>query len=208
LNPFVEGLLAGYGIAIPVGGIAVLIVDAALRNGFRRGFFASVGATTADLICAVVVAVAGGVVGELLAPVARPLRVASGLVLVAIGAWGLLRAARRRRDPDTAPARKGEPGDLSTYVQFVGMTLVNPFTVAYFAAFVVGGSAGDLASGRARTLFVTGFTLASFSWNTLLAAFGAVTHRFLSPRAQVLVSAFGNLLVIGLGARMLLPSPA
>jgi arginine exporter protein ArgO len=88
----------------------------------------------------------------------------------------------------------------------VGLTLVNPFTVAYFAAFVLGGSAGDLAGGQARAVFVSGFTLASLSWNALLAAFGAVTHRFLSPRAQVLVSAFGNLLVIGLGAWMLLRS--
>jgi hypothetical protein len=44
------------------------------------------------------------------------------------------------------------------------------------------------------------------SWQTLLAAFGAVTHHYLSARAQVFVSAFGNVLVIGLGARMLLRS--
>lgn len=38
MSPFVQSLPAGYGIAIPVGGIAVLIVDAALRRGFRAGF--------------------------------------------------------------------------------------------------------------------------------------------------------------------------
>jgi hypothetical protein len=40
VSPFIQGVPAGYGIAIPVGGIAVLIVDAALRRGFQRGFFA------------------------------------------------------------------------------------------------------------------------------------------------------------------------
>lgn len=206
MSPFLQGLLAGYGIAIPVGGIAVLIVDAALRRGFRRGVFAASGAATADLVCAVTVAVAGGVVARVLAPAAGALRIASGVMLIAIGAWGLLRAARRRSRSDDVPARPDESTDLRTYLEFVGLTLVNPFTVAYFAAFVLGGSAGDLATGRARTMFVAGFTLASLSWNVLLAAFGAVTHRLLSPRAQVFVSAFGNVLVVGLGARMLLRS--
>ena len=207
MSPFVSGLLAGYGIAIPVGGIAVLIVDAALRGGFRRGFFAAAGAATADLICAVAVALAGGVVADALAPIAGTLRIASGSMLVAIGAWGLYRAAWRRAGSGSVDGRPDESTDLRTYVQFVGVTLVNPFTVAYFAAFVLGGSAGDLASGAARAVFVAGFALASFSWNTLLAAFGAATHRFLSPRAQLLISALGNVLVIGLGARMLLRSP-
>jgi threonine/homoserine/homoserine lactone efflux protein len=208
LSPFVQGLLAGYGIAIPVGGIAVLIVDSALRGGFRRGLFAAAGAATADLLCAIAVAAAGAAVADALAPAAGALRTASGSILIVIGAWGLLRAARRRREPGAAVERADESTLLRTYVQFVGMTLVNPFTVAYFAAFVIGGSAGDLASGGARAVFVAAFTLASLSWNTLLAAFGALTHRFLSPRAQVLMSALGNLLVIGLGARMLLRSSA
>ncbi|HEY6064556.1 MAG TPA: LysE family transporter [Thermoanaerobaculia bacterium] len=206
MSPFLQGLLAGYGIAIPVGGIAVLIVDAALRNGFRRGFFAASGAATADLLCAVAVAAAGGVVADALAPAARSLKLASGSLLVAIGAWGLVRAVRTKRGSDAPAERPDERTDLRTYLEFVGLTLVNPFTVAYFAAFVLGGSAGELAGGRARAVFVAGFTLASLSWNTLLAAFGAATHRFLSPRAQVFVSALGNVLVIGLGARILLRS--
>ena len=32
---FVAGVVAGYGIAIPVGAIAVLIVETGLRRGFR-----------------------------------------------------------------------------------------------------------------------------------------------------------------------------
>ncbi len=40
MTPFVEGLIAGYGIAIPVGAIAILIVEMGLRCGFRVGFMA------------------------------------------------------------------------------------------------------------------------------------------------------------------------
>ena len=201
LKPFLEGLLAGYGIAIPVGGIALLILDTGLRHGFRRGFFAGAGAATADLLGALAVAVAGGIIADLLAPIAGILRVASGLGLVAMGIWGFVRSRRAAR-----PVKIEEPprgGDLRTYVQFIGLTIINPLTVAYFAAFVLGRSADELSRWDARAAFVAGFALASFSWQTLLAAFGAATHRLLPARAQTVVSAIGNLLVAALGVRML-----
>lgn len=47
-----EGVLAGYGIAIPVGAIAVLILDVSLRRGFRVGFMAGAGAAFADFLYA------------------------------------------------------------------------------------------------------------------------------------------------------------
>ena len=202
MKPFVEGLLAGYGISIPVGGIALLILDTGLRFGFRRGFFAAAGAATADFLGALAVAVAGGLIADLLAPISGVLRVASGLGLVAMGLWGFLRSRRAAR-PATAVERSRDGGDLRTYVQFIGLTIINPFTVAYFAAFVLGRGADELSQWDARAAFVAGFALASLSWQTLLAAFGAATHRFLPARIQTLVSAAGNLLVVGLGFRML-----
>jgi hypothetical protein len=36
----IEGMLAGYGIAIPVGAVAILIMNASLQAGFRIGFMA------------------------------------------------------------------------------------------------------------------------------------------------------------------------
>jgi len=52
MTPFWEGVLAGYGIAIPVGAIAVLIVDMGLRRGFGFGLMAGAGAATADFLYA------------------------------------------------------------------------------------------------------------------------------------------------------------
>ncbi|HEX9688763.1 MAG TPA: hypothetical protein VGB47_06815 [Thermoanaerobaculia bacterium] len=89
MKPFLEGLLAGYGIAIPVGGITLLILDVALRNGFRRGFFAGAGAASADFLGALAVAIAGGVIADALALISGVLRTFSGIVLVAMGAYRL-----------------------------------------------------------------------------------------------------------------------
>lgn len=44
MSPFLIGLVAGFGIAIPVGAIAVLIVQVGTRCGFRCAASAGAGA--------------------------------------------------------------------------------------------------------------------------------------------------------------------
>ena len=51
-SSFTAGAIAGYGIAIPVGAISILIVNTSLRCGFGVGFMAGAGAATVDLLYA------------------------------------------------------------------------------------------------------------------------------------------------------------
>ena len=67
MTAFWEGVLAGYGIAIPVGAIAILIVDVGLRRGFDFGFMAGAGAATADFFYASLAALAGEILASGLA---------------------------------------------------------------------------------------------------------------------------------------------
>jgi arginine exporter protein ArgO len=202
LGAFWEGVLAGYGIAIPVGAIAILIVDIGLRRGFSFGFMAGAGAATADLFYASIAAAAGEVLANALEPFATALRITSALVLLALGSYGLWTARRRasRETSDPGEAR----GHLRTFSQFLGLTLLNPLTVAYFSALILGRDAENTITVGERALFVAGAGLASLSWQTLLAGVGAVAHRHMTPRFQVITSVVGNLVVLGLGARILL----
>jgi threonine/homoserine/homoserine lactone efflux protein len=198
---FWEGVLAGYGIAIPVGAIAVLIIETGLRRGFRLGFMAGAGAAAADFLYAGLAAAAGGALAVVLAPLAWWLRLASAFVLFALGGWGLWRIRRARR-------LEGEPvpevrGHGRTFAQFLGLTLLNPMTVAYFSALILGMNTGAVVAAGERIAFVAGAGAASLSWQTLLAGVGSLGHRRLSPRFQVLFSVTGNLVVIGFGARIL-----
>ena len=201
MSAFWEGVLAGYGIAVPVGAIAVLILETALRRGFRIGFAAGAGAATADFLYAALAALAGAALAAQLRPLAGPLRVVGGLVLVGIGAYGLWGANRRTVAPNPGGVR--ELGLGATYRLFVGLTVINPLTVVYFAALILGGSAGSIHTAWSRTVFVLGAGLASLSWQTLLAALGSIAHRHLSPKAQGILSAVGNLIVVALGLRLL-----
>ena len=196
MTAFGVGVLAGYGIAIPVGAIAVLIVQVGMRCGFWCAASAGAGAASADLAYSLLAVTGGAVLASGVESVGRPLRWASAMVLIVIAARGLYDA---RGEP--APVQTTMPGRREyarTYAKFLGLTIINPLTVVYFAAFVLGlGIADDLTAGEGA-LFVAGAFLASLSWQTMLAGLGALARRRLPRRFQVIAAVAGNLVVLAI----------
>lgn len=193
-SSFVAGILAGYGVAIPVGAIAVLIIDTALRRGLVQGLAAGAGAATADGVYAAVAALAGAAVAALIEPVAVELRVVSVVVLVVIAGRGFAGLAGRRSTGTMAQVPERPP--RRTYLTFLGLTIINPMTVIYFAALILGLPALGEGAGE-KAAFVVGAFLASLSWQSLLALGGSIFHRRLPPRLQVVTSLVGNVIVLG-----------
>jgi arginine exporter protein ArgO len=199
----VGGLLAGYGIAIPVGAIAILIVGTGMRCGFLCGASAGAGAATADLLYATVAVTVGAAVARWLEPWSSPIRVGSALVLVAIAAWGLA-GVRRGVQPASTETVVSRGELATTYARFVGLTVINPLTVVYFTSMVLGNSMGRPHGMGAALVFAVGAFTASLSWQLLLAGLGAFGRKGLSPRARVAALVGGNVLILGLALRMVL----
>ncbi|GAA1629236.1 arginine exporter protein ArgO [Actinoplanes couchii] len=143
---FLAGVIAGYGIAVPVGGIGVLIVGLSARISLRVGAAAGLGAATADGIYALVAVVGGAAVASTIAPIADPLKWIGATILLALAiwtAWGAIRGSEitERTERPTTPTR--------AYLGVLGLTLLNPATVIYFAALILGngGTSGDIGGG-------------------------------------------------------------
>ncbi|MFZ0493547.1 MAG: LysE family transporter [Acidimicrobiia bacterium] len=199
MSAFLEGVVAGYGIAVPVGPIAVLIIGIGTKSGFPRAFFAGLGAALADLIYATIAAVAGAAAATALAPYDRPLRLAGGAVLVIIA---VITGGSALRTPSDAVS--GPSTHLRATAGFVSLTLMNPVTLTYFAALVLGSSGGVAATTGGSVLFVTGAFLASLSWQTAVAAVGAIVGHKMSRRARVATGVLGAAVIVALAIRMLL----
>jgi len=204
ITAFLAGVAAGYGIAIPVGAIAILVVETGLRRGFRLAAAAGAGAATADGIYAAVAAVFGAALAGVLAPLAVPLRVVAVVVLVAIAARGLLGLRSAATDLPAAPGPeigRAERGGsaLRTFGAFLGLTLLNPITVTYFAALILGLAATGAGIAE-KAAFVAGAFVASLSWQTLLAAVGALLHRRLAPGLRTGVILLGNAIILAFAA--------
>ena len=235
MQGLLEGLAAGYGIAVPVGAVSILIFTTGMKSGFLRGFAAGAGAATADLVYATAASVAGSALIMVLQPVARFFRLGGGLVLILMAAWGLAQAFRSRkqglerradsrpaaaedategpganesaaaRPPTNEPAAAGPltTGPGGAYIQLLGITLVNPLTVVYFAALILGRDQGGPSLVANRLAFVLGAAFASLSWQTLLAILGSLLHGKLPSRFRTGAVIAGNLVVGVLGARIL-----
>jgi threonine/homoserine/homoserine lactone efflux protein len=195
MDAFLTGVAAGYGIAIPVGAIAVLIMDLGIRRGFWPAFAAGAGTASADFLYAGLAALGGTALAAVVDSIREPLRIVSGVVLAIIGVIGLMRS---RKPPDSTLPDARRADLPRTYARFVALTVVNPTTIVYFAAVVIGlGVAGDLSAGEGA-LFVIGAFLASLSWQTLIASVGAFAGHRLSLRARRVVSVVGNLVIVAI----------
>ena len=195
MDAFITGVVAGYGIAIPVGAIAILIMEAGIRRGFRPAFFAGAGAATADFLYAALAVLGGTALAGVIESFGTPLRIVSGLVLVLIAVIGLGRAMR---PTEPTPAEYPRGGDLArTYGRFLGLTIINPTTVVYFAAVIIGLGVAEGMTAADGAVFVAGAFLASLSWQTLVAAVGALAGRRLRPAWRTALSVLGNLVILG-----------
>lgn len=196
MDPLLLGLLAGYGIAIPVGAIAVLIVQVGVRCGFRCAAAAGAGAATADLAYAVLAVTGGATLSVLVASIQQPLRVASAGILAAIAVAGLRRVRHPR--PSGLAGASSSTGPAGTYARFLGLTIVNPLTVVYFVAIVLGsGLADDLAAVQGL-VFAVGAFLASLSWQSLLAGVGSLARHALPRQLHAGTAVVGHLVVLAM----------
>jgi len=191
LEVVVSGLVTGWAIAIPIGAVGAFLVTLTARTTFRVGAAGALGIATVDGVYAALAVVAGAALSALLAPVATPLRVASGVVLLVIAALTAAHAVttggRARAAAPMRPAR--------AYAVFVGVTAVNPTTVVYFAAVILGNR--HLVSTPAEgVVFVLAAFVASASWQLALAGGGATLGRVATGHRGHLVTGLVSAAVI------------
>lgn len=201
MDAFLTGVVAGYAIAIPVGAIAVLIVEVGVRCGFRCAFFAGAGAASADFMYAGLAVIGGASLAGPVQSVDEQLRIVSAAVLVVIAVVGLRRVGKNQ---ESVVISFPDHGELArTYARFVGLTIINPTTVIYFAAVIVGLGVANEMSASEGVLFTVGAFLASLTWQTLLAGIGAVAGNRLSDRTQTVGVILGNLVILAFAIAIL-----
>ncbi|MEV0121420.1 LysE family transporter [Streptomyces sp. NPDC050703] len=205
----VAGLLAGYGIALPVGGVATHLVALTARTSLRTGACAALGVATADGVYALAAAVGGTSLTRPLEPALPLLRGASVLVLLALAARGAVVAVREYRGRARAAGGKATPaGPARAYAALLGITLLNPATVVYFAALVIGSPATASLTRPEQLVFALAAFAASASWQLLLAGGGALLGRALTGRRGHLLTALASsALITALAAHLLLSAP-
>jgi arginine exporter protein ArgO len=122
-NAALSGLLAGYGIAVPVGAIAVVLISLSARTSVHIGAAAGLGAATVDGTYALIAVAGGGGLARLGRAAADPLHWAAATVLTILAVRTAVIAVRRYR---SRACMAGPAVSLSTplraYTALIGLT--------------------------------------------------------------------------------------
>jgi arginine exporter protein ArgO len=198
----VAGLLAGYGIAMPVGAIAVMIITLSAQTSLRTGLAGAMGTATADGLYALVAVTTGAALAAVLRPVATPMRWLAAGVLLALALKGISDAVRRSRTGDTSQLMQAKCPSRA-YFELLGLTVLNPLTIIYFSALVLGLRDDSWTAMGGLVFFLAAFA-ASASWQAVLAIGGALVGRLLtSDRGRLGTAFIGNGVIVLLAAHLL-----
>ena len=194
----IAGLAAGLAIAMQVGAVSLLLVEAAVVGGPRTGVAAGMGVATADLAFAVVAAVAGAAAGAALAGHEGEIRLFAAIVVAAIAVHGLVAIARER---SAATALPDEPGGRprAEYARFLAITAANPLTIASFAAVA---AALSLDGPAAAVAFAAGVGAASAAWHLALTLVAGHAGRWMTPRVRRALAIGGRVAVLAIAAHL------
>jgi arginine exporter protein ArgO len=200
-DAFLAGLVAGYGVAVPVGAIAILVVSLAARTSLQVGAAAALGVAAADGLYATAAVVGGAALAGVIAPLAAALRWVAAVVLLGLAVHTAVTAVRHHRDPArSARSSSGLATPSRAFAGLLGLTLLNPMTIVYFGALVVGRQAGD-------GLTVSAAFAASASWQLLLAGGGSLIGSVLtSPRGRLVTALASSALILMLATSLLFPA--
>ena len=197
------GLLAGYGIAVPVGAVAAYLVALSARTSLRVGLAAALGVAVVDGGYALAAVLGGAAVAQRLEPVAVPLRWLSVVVLLVLAARTAVAATRayRSREQPTG-LDPTHPSPARACANLAAATALNPATVVYFVA-LVGARAGAPMPPAERVAFAAAAFVASASWQALLAGGGALVGRALTgARARLATALTSSAVIVALALRL------
>jgi arginine exporter protein ArgO len=193
----VAGLLAGYGVAIPVGAIAALIISLTARTSLRVGAAAAMGAATADGIFAAAAVLGGAALARVIEPIGTPLRWVAAAVLVGFAVRTAVVAVRHYRQPAAARSSERLGTPLRAYFGLLGLTLLNPATIVYFGALVLGRQAADDLTTSGELVFVLAVFAASVSWQLVLAGGGSLVGQVLTgPRGRLGTALVSSVVIV------------
>jgi threonine/homoserine/homoserine lactone efflux protein len=160
---FFKGLLLGFVLAMSVGPIALLCISNTISRGTRFGFAVGFGAATADAIYGVVAGFGATLLVTFMSDYDFILKIIGGSFLLYLGVK-IMRSAPSHKKLELRVTEL-----IKTYFAIVGLTLINPITIAtYMGAFVgmgLGNTNGDLSLSLILGL---GILIGSILWHSTL----------------------------------------
>ncbi len=185
------GILLGMGAAIPIGPVNLEIIRRNLRFGTPYGIVTGLGACGADITYLVLLCL-GALVLLQYPDVLRVFGLAGSLIL----AWFAIGAFRSK--PITEGVDKSLMPSLFRYgIEGYAITMINPYTVLFWASVSSQISLNALSNSNALILAGTGVIIGTVSWVLFLNGLIHFTRHKLTPTAIKWLNYTGGMILLG-----------
>lgn len=201
LTLFGIGFAAGLALAIPVGPMAIMLINTTIERGWRHGVLGALAMATVDYSYAVTVFYIGQLVAGWLSDYGLALSLGGAAILLVLGAMTLVRNLRRFGGDEKPVATTGSR--KKTFATFLGATVLNPPTALYFLALAPSlTKLGEGAGWATGLVFAVGVFVGSVIWQESLALAGVGLRAITHGRLRAIIGALGGVLIIALSITM------
>lgn len=202
VSSFIQGAVAGFLLAVPVGPVALICIRQALVHGVLFGFLTGIGAAFADALFGYLAVYGVTALSESVMSHSGSVRLVGGALLLLFGI-----AVFRQK---TLKTRGRQPRDLlpSAVATFL-LTISNPVVLFAFGAIFAGlGIAHEPLGGAQVGSIVAGVFLGSSTWWLSLSLLSEGIRHRLSLELLVWINRWLGLVIGGIGFAVLLSSLA
>jgi threonine/homoserine/homoserine lactone efflux protein len=196
---FVQGIIIGLTLAVPVGPLALICIQRTVTEGRLHGIFSGIGVATADSFYAAVTFLGLTVISELIIAQQYLFRFLAGVVLILIGIRVFLSI------PSAISAKTEHETYLKDYLSMVALAIANPLTLIFFLVILPGyGVVIYGIDSLSAAEFVAGVFFGSTVWWVVLCgSIGSVRSR-ISGENLGLINRVSGLLISCFGAGVLI----
>lgn len=162
---FLRGIITGLLVSLPLGPVAILVIQRTANKDLKSGWFTGLGVATTDTFYALVAGFSVSYIITFLRSYQMIIQGIGGLILFLLGLYIFLShpAASIRKFK-----RKGS-NLLQCYFSSILVAFSNPLVVlAYIAVFAGANIVFDFAKPLTPIVFLSGFLLGAMAWWTLL----------------------------------------
>ncbi len=196
---FIQGMLIGFIVAIPVGPLGLLCINRALAMGALCGLFSGFGVATADALAAGITALGITLISAFLIEHQEALRLVGGILLCYVG----YKIYRTRPIAQLPPSNV--TGLFSAYATAFLLTLSNPVTILSFVAIYAGWGVQSLREHYLSAAILTlGVFAGSALWWVLVFSAMSLFRDAFSERVMAMIHKVSGTIIAGFGLIVLL----
>lgn len=192
--------MAGLALAIPVGPMAIMLINTTISRGLRHGVVGALGMATVDAAYALAVFVIGGLIAASLASLKLLFGLFGAAILLVLGVQTAYKNVQLLKITGDLEGKIVDDGSIAqTFGTFVAATSVNAPTALYFLAIAPNvANMGYQVSALNVSVFVISVFLGSLIWQESLVFTGMAIRGVTTNGFRAWIGLVGGILIVAL----------